>query len=298
MHALGAHSKRECSRLARQVARLDCLIAPPFALVASGPTLCSYLKSLGVHNLDPWSALCPCTLPASSHPMEIPDLCTSVFEAWPRSDTRLWHSVEMPSHYRLLLDWPLTLLHTLLECAVSESSGSMLVAHIIGARRETYHMNIVRYFAPFLNPKIKYEFYFIGPQVPFEHAVHFENIYCCSKRGLYEDWFDVGLPRPDIIVGFNAGLAADVNWTGIFDVLFLDAQRIPKLLVFTDLNEEAARRAAKLVGHAARCYNALDTLRFSPIKINPFRQPFLQTPSDNNLPTFSNGFMFSITKEV
>lgn len=124
------------------------------------------------------------------------------------------------------------------------------------------------------------------------------NVY--FKRGLYQDVASNIVPS--IVVGCNAGLAAYPEWLPALQHMFHsrsagnDGDRVEyQLCLFTDYNEEAAERAGHMCRHVFNNNNTNnnhDTLAVdvSEVQVNPVLQPFLITPDDNALPTFSNGF--------
>lgn len=63
------------------------------------------------------------------------------------------------------------------------------------------------------------------------------------------------------------------------------------LCLFTDYCEEAALRAVQMAAAVA------PALRLCmPVQVNPFRQPLRRQQPDNALPSYSNGFVFALTR--
>lgn len=115
------------------------------------------------------------------------------------------------------------------------------------------------------------------------------NVY--FKRGLYQDVVVENVP--DIVVGCNAGLAAYPEWLPALQHIYQsryhgDKGTKQQLCLFTDYNEEAMERAAHMCRHVFQ--DQVDDVVVSEVQVNTVLQPFLMSPDDNMLPTFSNGF--------
>ncbi|XP_069138232.1 zinc finger MYND domain-containing protein 15-like isoform X2 [Argopecten irradians] len=89
--------------------------------------------------------------------------------------------------------------------------------------------------------------------------------------------------QPDLVVGFNAGLAAYPSWKDT--ILKLKADRTPTY--FTDYCHYSADLGRKVVREGC----GLDT---STPSINPFRSPLRRVCDQHLLPWFSNAFIFHL----
>ena len=83
-----------------------------------------------------------------------------------------------------------------------------------------------------------------------------------------------------------AGLAAYPTWVPTLQLL--SCKGSPPA-VFTDFCEEAAVQGMRVMQAVAG-----RSMHWMPVSINPFRKPLSCQSKDNNLPSFSNAFMFGM----
>lgn len=91
---------------------------------------------------------------------------------------------------------------------------------------------------------------------------------------------------PDLVFGANAGLAAYPSWVPTLKLL---SQQDAPPAMFTDFCEEAAVQAIRVMQAVAR-----GPMQWIPISVNPFRKPVSCQGRDNNLPSYSNAFIFGM----
>ena len=84
----------------------------------------------------------------------------------------------------------------------------------------------------------------------------------------------------------SAGLAAYPSWVPTLKLL---SQQDAPPAIFTDFCEEAAVQAIRVMQAVAR-----GPMQWIPISVNPFRKPLSCQGRDNNLPSYSNAFMFGM----
>ena len=86
-----------------------------------------------------------------------------------------------------------------------------------------------------------------------------------------------------------AGLAAYASWVSTLQLLS-HAGSPPA--VFTDFCEEAAVQGMHVMQAVVG-----KSMHWMPVSINPFRKPLSCQGRDNNLPSFSNAFMFGMAPQ-
>lgn len=86
-----------------------------------------------------------------------------------------------------------------------------------------------------------------------------------------------------------AGLAAYASWVPTLQLL---SQEGSPPAVFTDFCEEAAVQGMHVMQAVVG-----GPMHWMPISINPFRKPLSCQGRDNNLPSFSNAFMFGMAPQ-
>lgn len=116
-----------------------------------------------------------------------------------------------------------------------------------------------------------------------------QSLQLSFHTGCYHDaasslWQEHG--RPDLVFGANAGLAAYTSWLPTLQLLSQD--NAPPA-IFTDFCEEAAYQGVRVMQHAAQ-----GPMQWMPISVNPFRSPVSCQGKHNNLPSYSNAFMFGM----
>ncbi|DBB11897.1 TPA: hypothetical protein ACH3X3_006042 [Trebouxia sp. C0006] len=92
--------------------------------------------------------------------------------------------------------------------------------------------------------------------------------------------------RPDLVFGANAGLAAYPSWVPTLQLL---SHRSAPASIFTDFCEEAAFQGMRVMQAVAQ-----GPMQWMPVAVNPFRKPLSCQGRDNNLPSYSNAFIFGM----
>lgn len=84
----------------------------------------------------------------------------------------------------------------------------------------------------------------------------------------------------------HAGLAAYPSWVPSLQML---TNKDAPLSIFTDFCEEAAFQGMKVMQTVSQ-----GPMQYLPISVNPFRKPLSCQSRDNNLPSYSNAFVFGM----
>lgn len=87
-----------------------------------------------------------------------------------------------------------------------------------------------------------------------------------------------------------AGLAAYASWVPTLQLLSHEGS---PPAVFTDFCEEAAVQGMRAMQAVVG-----SSMHWMPVSINPFRKPLSCQGRDNNLPSFSNAFIFGMAPRL
>ncbi|KAL3159293.1 hypothetical protein ABBQ32_011249 [Trebouxia sp. C0010 RCD-2024] len=112
-------------------------------------------------------------------------------------------------------------------------------------------------------------------------------------KGLYHDVIarpNCEIASADLVFGANAGLAAYPSWVPTLQLLSHEGS---PPAVFTDYCEEAAVQGMRVMQAVVE-----GPMLWMPVGINPFRKPLSCQSRDNNLPSFSNAFMFGMAPQA
>lgn len=112
-------------------------------------------------------------------------------------------------------------------------------------------------------------------------------------KGLYHDVIagaNGEVASADLVFGANAGLAAYPSWVPTLQLLSHEGS---PPAVFTDFCEEAAVQGMRVMQAVVE-----GPMQWMPVGINPFRKPLSCQSRDNNLPSFSNAFVFGMAPQA
>ncbi|XP_025077863.1 zinc finger MYND domain-containing protein 15-like isoform X2 [Pomacea canaliculata] len=199
----------------------------------------------------------------------------------------------LESPVAIVLTYPLTLYYILTSCLRADASdlfsqiidGGEVRIHILGVEKEAELKEIFLECARLLpNLRLMLVLYGKNSSPLLDDVWEKENLCISIRHQLYHESSDL---KPHFAVAFNAGLPAYTTW----------AETVTKLLsedviaYFTDQSEFCCFLAST-------CVESLGKAGISPITINPFRSPVRVVTSEQNMPWFSNAFIFRLMSSV
>ncbi|CAH8869031.1 unnamed protein product [Trichobilharzia szidati] len=215
----------------------------------------------------------------------------------------------------LLLHWPLTLYHIVAHklpslnpfCIPKILINRKLIIHLIGVEKELSLLPIFKELDYLFKSQIRIHIYFIGRHFD---ATADKTVYHLSSRlsisawsGLYHEFLyarKMTGETPDLIVGFNAGLAAYSTWPASLSAIaemgvpafFTDSCLYSSLWGFQVTNSLGLgpNQPDSIVGDD---YKPGDVGSRSCITMNPFRSPIRIESPGLRWGWFSNAFIFS-----
>jgi hypothetical protein len=173
----------------------------------------------------------PFVLPAESVILEtavtemstLPTLENMKLRAW--KDYYVWRGFRLDSIICILLQWPLTIFYILQHClpvdypnakkvdVVTECDAN-LVIHCVGATKEA---DLIPTFVELtvLLPRVNFDLHLIGPMlsktISGQYRKPATRLTVTLHSALYHSVYS-SLPKPDGVIGFNAGLVAYTSW--------------------------------------------------------------------------------------
>ncbi|CAL8084890.1 unnamed protein product [Calicophoron daubneyi] len=248
-----------------------------------------------------------------------PTLVSVVLRNW--SEYYSWRGLGSPqdqpdsSPLAILLHWPLTIYQILAsvlpknypQTILSVCAKRTLVVHIVGAEHELSLLPVFKELDYLIRPELQIRLFFIGTYI--DPSVN-KRIFHLSSRlsavtwnGVYHQFLQSGLSHadfPDVIIGFNVGLAAYSSWVPTL-------KKISELAVpcyFTDACLYSCAwgyRVTSSLGLGSTVYqpdvtNVLDENEGSgehaPL-LNPFRSPIRMRSAGVRWGWFRNAFIFA-----
>lgn len=278
---------------------------------------CRWLDSVGLHQKGMWRRICSCyshcpfgLLPARTgghgeswgglndgeFPPDEPfdayhDGAPSLIllSGWPEYYNL--RSLPMTSPVAAILSHPLTVYHTITAMAINCKNklvkGRKVIVHYLGPEAELDWLPAFGEIGHLLNGSGSVEIFMIGPEVPGNLSGTTANlsggrVKVTLMRGLYQEE-SPSLPSADVVVALNCRLESNGGWgEAVETIKSLDAPAF-----FTDRSEVACA-AAKQILRAAGLHIT------HPVTPNPFRSPVRDRAPSDNLPCFSNGFVFGV----
>ncbi|XP_074650829.1 zinc finger MYND domain-containing protein 15-like [Tubulanus polymorphus] len=254
---------------------------------------CPHVLSAGRARDVPYGALdddyLEWVLPSESVALESPigDTSDAPLENW--ASYYKFIGLRLNSPISILLSFPLTLyyimtsLHRFQDC---ESVFGKAVVHVVGAEKEVDILPVFTQLGMLL-PRTRFMLAFIGPNIDKKaHGKQFSNgnVHAVVYSGRYEKFLrKVDSASPDLVVGFNAGLAAYRSWGKA--LVEMAAKKIPAY--FTDYCKySCASSRAPMEG--------LKLGTTSEPVINPFRSPVRIFSEENKMPVYSNAYIYHL----
>ncbi|KAH8865060.1 Zinc finger MYND domain-containing protein 15 [Schistosoma japonicum] len=215
----------------------------------------------------------------------------------------------------LILHWPLTLYHIAAHklpqirpcCIPKILKIRKLVIHVVGVEKELSLLPVFKELDHLFKPELRICIYFIGRH--FDSAAD-KVVYHLSPRlsisvwsGLYHEFLHTQKLKselPDLIIGFNAGLAAYLTWpvtlssigeTGV-PVFFTDSCLYSSLWGF-QVTSSLGLGPSSLDSILYDCCHQSSTETQSCLVLNPFRSPIRIKAPGVRWGWFSNAFIFS-----
>ncbi|KAK2156558.1 hypothetical protein LSH36_210g04069 [Paralvinella palmiformis] len=229
-------------------------------------------------------------LPVESVILESPpaDGPIPAMENW--GDYYEWRGFHEDSPIAILMQWPLTVYCILKHHAPKKypeiqqalEKKETFTIHIVGVEKEA---DLVPLFweLGYLFPKINFNIVMIGnlisPKVNGKEQQG-NRVKVTMVRTLYHKYEG---PKPDLVIGFNAGLAAYSNWVDALRKLKME--NLP--VYFTDYCQ-----------YSVDCANfpieGLGVGKMTKPAVNPFRSPIRKYCEEHQMPWYSNAFIFGI----
>ena len=263
-------------------------------------TWCDLIERMGVHDDDAYGLICGCTMPGPS-PRMVCQVVPDETETANPANANVAPLSSWAEYYRtrarlppesplaLLLSWPLTVYLGLSLAGLTHVTEREVVVHYLGPEKEVMILPLFAELA-FLCPAVALRIEMIGPLgIALPPPALYEgsaggHVNVSVRRGLYHE---LDLPRPDLAVAPNAGLAIEGygdRWP--LTLRHLAERNIP--FVFTDYSEQSMEKG--LAFAARRCAMPPPTIG---VTLNPFRAP-MRLPMVHGgsvgFPTLSNGF--------
>lgn len=290
--------------LAMKVFVFPCLVEHP----------CRWLELVGLHQKGMWRRKCACY---SHSPFGLLPVKNGALESWgglgegeyppdsplPNEDAipnpillSSWpeyynlRSLPLSSPVAAILSHPLTVYYILTSLSIGSKTllhrGREVVVHYLGPECELDWLLAFAEIGHLLNGSGNVLIVMVGPEVPSNLSGTVVGIGSRVRvnlvRGVYQEEVTY-LPSPHVIVALNSGLESGLSWGGALEMI--KASNVPAF--FTDQSELS-------------CANAKQVLRTAglhiglPVTPNPFRSPVRNHAPSNNLPSYSNGFVFGV----
>ncbi|CAI2734579.1 unnamed protein product [Schistosoma spindalis] len=215
----------------------------------------------------------------------------------------------------LLLHWPLTLYHIVAHklpkinpfCIPKALINRKLIIHVIGVEKELSLLPVFKELDHLFKPQLRIYIYFIGRH--FDSAAD-RVVYHLSSRlsvsvwsGLYHEFLHTQKSTselPDLVIGFNAGLAAYPTWpltlSSIAEigvpVFFTDSCLYSSLWGF-QVSSSLGLGPSKPDVILDNGYDQTNDSNQTCLFLNPFRSPIRIEAPGVRWSWFSNAFIFS-----
>lgn len=276
---------------------------------------CKWLESVGLHQKGMWRRKCSCyshypfgLLPEKSgggsdswgglsdgeYPPEAPFLDyhdgvsnLMLLSGW--SEYYNLRSLPFSSPVAALLSHALTLYHVLTTLVSSKNRlvrGKEVIVHYLGPEAELDWMPAFAEIGHLLNGSGSIQIVMIGPEVPSNLSGTLSGISGGVRvnlvRGLYQEQASY-LSSPHVVVALNCGLDSYGSWGGALEVI--KSTGVPAF--FSNPSEILCANGKQVLRGAG--------LHIShPVMPNPFRSPVRDQAPSNNLPSYSNGFVYGV----
>ncbi|XP_074566875.1 uncharacterized protein LOC141823490 [Curcuma longa] len=277
---------------------------------------CKWLESLGLHHKGMWRRKCKCY---SHCPFGLlPGKTNGMLEAWGSlndgeypKDSALpsylsggsnltllsgWseyynlRSLPMSSPVSAILSHPLTIHYIVTALAISSKNclvkGKEVTVHYLGPAAELDWMPAFSELGHLLNGLGSLQIAMIGPEVPSNLSGTVAGISGRLRinfaRGMYQEQASYQ-SSPHVVIALNCGLENYGSWEGALDLV--KSMNVPTF--FTERSEISCANAKQVLRRAGLHIT-------HPVTPNPFRSPLRDQAPSNNLPSFSNGFIFGV----
>ncbi|KAF7120294.1 hypothetical protein RHSIM_Rhsim13G0155200 [Rhododendron simsii] len=283
-----------------------------FTFPCSADLPCNWLEALGIHQKGMWRRKCSCfshcpfgLLPAKDglwdswggldddeypvdSPLTVGFLSPILLSGW--LEYYNLRSLPLSSPVSDILSHPLTLYYILTSLSISTKNrllnGKEVVLHYLGPEGELDWMPAFAEIGHLLNGTGNIQIVMVGPEVPMNLSGTTSGI---SNRvrvnlvsGLYQEEAAY-LSSPHVIVGLNCRLENYASWVDALHLI--KSMGVPAF--FTDQSEISCANAKQVLQSAG-----LNVTQ--PVTPNPFRSPVRNHGPCNNLPSYSNGFLFGV----
>ncbi|WOG85317.1 hypothetical protein DCAR_0104505 [Daucus carota subsp. sativus] len=315
LHWEEAH-KNMCGLYKAMMAREKELAMEIFLFPCSTEQPCKWLELLGIHQKGMWRRKCNCysqcpygSLPVDDrlsdswgglseddYPHDSPFSSQSrdgmlspvLLAGW--SDYYSLQSLPLSSPVADILSHPFTVYHILTAVDINSKNlllqGKEVTVHYVGPEAELDWMPAFAEISHVLNGMGNINMVMVGPGIPTHlSGTTFgigSRIRVNLVRGLYQEE-SMYLPAPNVIVALNCKLESYSSWDGTLELIKL--MGIPSF--FTDQTEILCSNAKQVL-----CNFGLQVTH--PVTPNPFRSPVRNYEPSDNLPSYSNAFLFGV----
>ncbi|XP_046350658.2 zinc finger MYND domain-containing protein 15-like [Haliotis rufescens] len=298
-----------------ELTRLPFTFAPETTAFAFNIIRCEkFLEERGVYNQGLWRRECttwatpghfipfgelppcddPVVLPVESCTLDDPPANTPPDPSQPFTDWESyyeWRGLRLDSPVAVLLNFPLTLYYILTTClprdypGMKVCAGRQYVIDLVGVEKEVEMLQIFKEFGRLL-PDIRFMINMVGTEISKSvdlKTYKEENVSVTIHRSLYHKYKG---PHPHLVLGFNAGVGAYMTWAAS-----LKKMKVNNVAAyFTDYCQYSCD-CARLAMEGVKLGTCTTP------EINPFRSPFRKVCEENNMPWYSNGFIYRLVYE-
>lgn len=192
--------------------------------------------------------------------------------------------IDLSSPIAILLQWPLTVFFIIKYLVNVSDCGQGISIDIIGVEKEVELIPVFKELGNLLGNRV-IDIHMFGRHL--HHRVR-EKVWTISNVVItvHNQLYHKHSPEhraPQLVIGFNAGLAAYSSW--IPTIKKLKDMKVPTF--FTDYCRSSIE-LSKLMLHD-HC-----EIKISDPVLNPFRSPVRRTSNDHDLPWFSNAYIFCL----
>ncbi|XP_071102499.1 zinc finger MYND domain-containing protein 15-like isoform X2 [Haliotis cracherodii] len=164
-------------------------------------------------------------------------------------------------------------------------AGRQYVIDLVGVEKEVEMLQVFKEFGRLL-PDIRFMINMVGTEISKSvdlKTYKEENVSVTIHRSLYHKYKG---SHPHLVLGFNAGLGAYMTWAAS-----LKKMKVNNVAAyFTDYCQYSCD-CARLAMEGVKLGTCTTP------EINPFRSPFRKVCEENNMPWYSNGFIYRLVYE-
>ncbi|XP_064623923.1 zinc finger MYND domain-containing protein 15-like [Lineus longissimus] len=204
-----------------------------------------------------------------------------------------WRGLRLDSPVAIILSFPLTLYYVGTTLLIQDfpnikpvaQNPNQCIIHVIGVEKE---VDLIPAFFELgiLMPDTSIEIHMVGVELSKKcdgRERTKDNVKITVHRCTYQKFFKQGNDKPDLAIGFNAGVGAYMTWAEALELL--KDNNIPSY--FTDYCQ-----------YSCECANGpikgLNLGEATKPIVNPFRSPIRKFCEEQTMPWYSNGFIYRL----